>query len=136
MVRELRSKTLLMCLTKFKKSERCNLTGCGQSTRWKSTDLTECTVFVQLFNFINLKYSAHKIYLHFVFTSHCIHVYKSSVMELISEKLISMSATLKTSIKCMLLSTKEKLDIINQVEATQNVPCKVPSTYFTFVCPP
>jgi hypothetical protein len=48
-------------------------------------------------------------------------------MGLISEK-ISMSATLKTSIKCELLSTTENLGIINQVEATQNVPCKSLST--------
>ena len=61
-------------------------------------------------------------------------MYKSSsVTGLISEKLIIMSATLKTSIKYKLLSTTENLDIMNQVEATQNVPCKSLSTNFTRV---
>lgn len=67
---------------------------------------------------------ACKIYIHFVFTSHCEFMYSFHPREqLITEHMICID-TLKTSVTSKLLRTQEKLDIVKKEEATDKILAK------------
>jgi hypothetical protein len=68
-----------------------------------------------------MRSSVCKIYIHFVFTSHCECVYSFRPrQQLITEHIICM-ATLKTSVTSKLLRTQKKLDIVKKEKATDKV---------------
>jgi len=71
-----------------------------------------------------MRSSVYKIYIHFVFTSHCEHVYSVHPREQLITKHIIRMATLKTSVTSKLLRTQEKLDIVKKEEATDKVLAK------------
>jgi hypothetical protein len=79
---------------------------------------------VAYYNFSNLKYSMHKIYIHFhvhfrllAFVCVCVQFF-FSVEPLIIDHMISMGTTSKIGTKHKLLSFPEKLGFINMVGAT------------------
>jgi hypothetical protein len=112
-----------MKLTEFK-NWRCNITAYRNLQGKKCGFNDACCDWANVNLILVMWSSVCKIFIYFVFTSHCECVYSFRPREQLITEHITCKAMLKTSVTSKLLWTQKKLDIVKKEEDTDKVLAK------------